>query len=362
MVTKDEFINYLKENLLDYLPDNIRDNSTLKIQEVVKGNDIKLTGVMISEKDSNISPTLYVDGYISEAQQGMPLEEIAQKITDSYLRARSEKCNLIDIERVSDFDQIKDMLVTKAINKDLSREYLKDVPHKEFGDLAIITQIRLAAFEGNQASITVRNDMMDRWGVSLDDMIAIATKNDLTISEPRLSPMQDILSTMMFGENFDQNTFLPEDHSKEAMYVLSTEDKINGAKLLNQPELLEQISEFLDSDLIILPSSIHELIVVPDNGVMEFNEKEMTSMIRDINASEVHPDEVLADHPIHYSKDEKILFFEKDGERVNMLFTGKEDKAKAKESIRDKLNRGKLKSEATKTKNVPKKNREMTIE
>ena len=74
-----------------------------------------------------------------------------------------------------------------------------------------------------------------------------------------------------------------------------------------------------------------------------------------------NPDEVLADHPIHYSKDEKMLFFEKDGERVNMLFTGKEEKTKAKESIRDKLNKGKLKSEATKTRDLPKKNRDMTL-
>jgi len=364
MVTKEEFINYLKENLLDYLPDNIRDNSTLKIQEVVKGNDIKLTGIMISEKDSNISPTLYVDGYISEAQQGMPLEEIAQKITDSYLRARSEKVNLIDVEKVTDFDQVKDMLVTKIINKDLSSEYLNDVPHKDFGDLAIITQIRLHAFEGSQASITVRDSMLNNWGVSLDDLIDIATKNDIKISEPRLYPMPDIISTILFGDNYEQESFLPDkESSSDKMYVFSTEDKVNGAKLLNQPELLEQIAEYLNSSLIILPSSIHETIIVPDNDSMEFDKCELSAMIKEINLSEVNPDEVLADHPIFYSKDEKMLYFDKDGEKVNMLFTSKAPKEKQREGIRDKLSKAKEKSEATKTnsRDLPKKNREMTL-
>ncbi len=364
MVTKEEFINYLKENLLDYLPDNIRDNSTLKIQEVVKGNDIKLTGVMISEKDSNISPTLYVDGYISDAQQGMPLEEIAQKITDSYLRARSEKINLVDIEKVRDLDQVKDMLVTKIINKDLSSEYLNDVPHKDFGDLAIITQIRLSAYEGNQASITIRDKMLESWGVSFDELIDIATKNDIKLSEPRLYPMNDIMTTILFGDNYEQDGFLPDmDKSSNGMFVFSTEDKVNGAKLLNQPELLEQVSEYLDCSLIILPSSIHETIIVPDNGFLDVDKSEISKMIQEINLNEVHPDEVLADHPFFYSKEEKMLYFEKDGEKINMLFTNKEQKEKPKESIKDKLNKAKEKSKATvkDSRDLPKKNKEMDL-
>lgn len=354
--TKNVFLDYLKDNLLDLLPKDIADNAHLRIEEVIKGNDLRLTGVMIHENDSNITPTIYIDRFIDRAEDGEDFHDLAQTIADRFMEARKEKFETFDLNRVTDFNEIKDRLVTKIINKDMSRDYLADIPYKEFGDLAIITQIKLDAKEGSQASITIRDEMLKRWDVDFDDVVNIATNNDLTKSTPRLYPMTNVLSSLMFGEDFEQNEFLPETKAEtNPMYVFGTEDKVNGAKLLNQPKLLEQIADFLESDLILLPSSVHEIIVVPDNGSMHFDTDELTNMIGEINTNEVMPDDVLSGHPMFYSKDEKVLFFEKNGEKINMLFTSKD-----KDSIKDRLTRGKQKSIKTvnDSANAHKKNKE----
>ena len=353
---KTGFIDYLKNNLLNLLPKDIADKADIRIEEVLKGNDLRLTGVMIHESDTNITPTIYVDRFIEEAKEGVDFHELAKKIADMFMEARQERFDSFDLDRVTNFNEIKDRLVTKIINKDLSSRYLTDIPYKEFGDLAIITQIKLCAKEGSQASITIRDDMLKRWNVDFDDVISIATDNDLTSSDPRLYPMTSVLSSLMFGEDFEQKGFLPEDRCEtDPMYVFCTEDKVNGAKLLNQPELLEQIAGFLESDLILLPSSVHEIIVVPDNKAMRFDMDELTKMIGDINTNEVMPDDVLSGHPMFYSKDEKVLYFEKNGEKINMHFTDRE-----KDSIKDKLTKARQKSMETvnDTGNAHKKSRE----
>ncbi len=344
---KQDFIDYLKDHLLDHLPEDIAAKATVSIEEVIKGNDLRLTVVMISENDSNITPTIYVDGQIKEAQNGKEFSYLAQNIANRFMEARAVGFDDFDLNRVGDFNEVKNRLVTKIINRDMSRDYLSDIPYRQFGDLAIITQIKLDSSKESQASITIRDDMLKRWDVSFDDVIDIATKNDLEYSNPRLYPMKDVLSSMMFGEDLEQESFLPDHMDQDSpMYVFGTEEKIHGSKLLNQPELLDRIASFLESDLIVLPSSIHELIILPDNGTVTFNEEQLCSMISEINSTEVSPDDILSSHPMHYLKDEKVLFFEKDGEKINMLFTRKD---KDRVSIKDRLETGRQKSSETKS-------------
>lgn len=360
-----EFIEHIKDNLTDFLPEGISENATVSIQEVVKGNDQKLIGVAIHEPDRNVSPTIYIDSMMDEYKDGTPIDVLMGRIVDIYMEHRNPNQLNFDVSQITDYENIKDMLVTKAINKDLSSEFLETVPHKEFGDLAIICQIRLNEFEGNVASITVRDDLLRQWGKDFDEVMDVAVGNDLMVTEPKLVPMQAIMSSLMFGEEYEQDSFLPTNEEQGMpMFVLQTSDKINGAKLLNQPELMEQVAEFFDSDFIVLPSSIHEAIIIPQ-GENAFSLSELGQMVRDVNGSEVNPDEVLSDHAYVYSKEEKALTFEKDGETITMKFT-KEAKKQLeepkKEGIKAKLKAGIEKSKEMDTKpKVPKKEQEVSL-
>ena len=345
---KKEFIDELKMSLLDHLPVDISENATLEIREVLKGNDQKLTGLIIGEPDINIRPTIYIDRCIEEYRHGEPIDEILQKIADQYVEIRDPDMRDFDIDKITIFDEIKDRLATKVVNTEMSKEYLSEVPYKEFGDLAVICQIRFKEIDGSLASTTVNDHFLDKWGVSFDEVLDIALKNDHELTKPQLAPMDKIMMCLMLGEDYHQEGFLPEPTESDVkMYVLSTADKVNGAKLLNQQEILDEIASFTNSNLIILPSSIHEVIVVPENEQLPYNVTELNQMITEINNNEVRPDEVLSDHAYHYSKDERMLTYEKDGKTVKMQFSEK-DKVEVpkKEGIKAKLKEGEKKAKA----------------
>lgn len=364
-VDKKEFLTYLKSNITDFLPSGISENAKVEIREIVKSNDQMLTSVNIYEPNRNVSPSIYVDEMIDDYKNGASIDVLMSKIVDIYMAHRNPNVLSFDFDKVTDYESIKDMLVTKVINTELSNEFLENIPHKTFGDLAVISQIRLFEQDGDMASITVNDELLEKWDKSFDEVIEIASQNDLKLTEPKLVPMYSVLAGLMYGEEYEQEGFLPskDDPLSIPMYVLQTSDKLNGAKLLNQPELMDTIAEFFGSDFIVLPSSINESIIIPQ-GESTFNMAELGQMVRDVNGSEVKPEEILSDHAYVYSKEEKVLTFEKDGETIVMNFT-KEAKKEVpkKEGIKAKLKEGIEKSKAQDASiRVPKKSREMSLE
>ena len=341
---KKEFIDKLEVYLSDHLPADIGDNATMSITEIVKNNDQKLLALSIREKDIDISPNIYLDGYIDQYREGRDIDDILQSIADMYMECRAPQIKGFDISDITQYDRVSDKIVTKIVNTELNKEFLAVVPHKEFGDLSVFPQIRLDECNDMMASITIRDDILERWNVSLDEVLDKANENDLKLTEPRLVPMDRIIDSMRKTIEIDQEGFLPEDDDRLIpMYVLSTTDKINGAKLLNQQEIMDKIAEYMGSDFIALPSSIHEAIIIPmDKNSMDLNELSM--MVKSINGEVLTPTDVLSDHPYVYSKDERCLFFEKDGEQVKMQFT-KQTKTKEKSrGVKDRLKEATQKS------------------
>ncbi len=340
-VTKD-FIERLEENLKYFLPDEISNTAEISFNEIVKNNDQKLIALSIHEPGIDISPNIYLNGFIEQYSEGIDLDDIMSSITEMYMKYRDPEVKGFDIGDITQFDRVADRLVTKIVNTELNKEFLSVVPHKEFGDLSVFAQIRLDEMNDSVASITIRQDILDRWDVSLDEVIDKATDNDLKITEPRLIPMDKVIDSMRATYEIDQESFLPEDDDRMIpMYVLSTTDKVNGAKLINQQEILDEISDYLHANLIILPSSIHEAIVIPmDTSTMDLNELSM--MVKSINSEVVSKTDVLSDHPYVYSKDERSLFFEKDGEKVKMQFT--KEKKEQTRGVKDRLKEATKKS------------------
>jgi len=89
------------------------------------------------------------------------------------------------------------------------------------------------------------------------------------------------------------------------MYVLSNADKLNGAAAILDSKTMEDISEKLGGDFIVLPSSIHEVIVLPVNEDMD--RQTLEAMVQDVNAGQVAPEERLSDHVYMYDSQAKEL-------------------------------------------------------
>ena len=92
---------------------------------------------------------------------------------------------------------------------------------------------------------------------------------------------------------------------KSCMYVLGNERKLFGAAVMLYDGLLEKMSEIIGGDFYLLPSSLHELILIPDEG----REKggDLWKMVCEINETQVEPEDVLTDSVYYYSGKNKRL-------------------------------------------------------
>ena len=151
--------------------------------------------------------------------------------------------------------------------------------------------------------------------------------------------MDDMKEAGMDQETMDaliQDMPMVED---SVMTVITNVQGINGAAALFYPDQMDKIAEGLGGDYFILPSSVHETLVVPDDGKMSF--LELRSMVTEINATQVRSSERLTDEVYHYDSKDKV--FEKAA-----TFDARQ-KAKAKQQEKDVSNKDQNLGNAVKT-------------
>lgn len=356
-----EFMDALKKTLRDYLPENIRDEVSIDVMEVLKNNDVKRPSVVIRHPDSNCAPNIYLESYIEDLRNGIPIEDSLAEIAGVYMM-NSEVEKNFDLDTIKKFDFVKDMLGTKVINLNDNKEFLENVPHKVFGDLAVIAQIHLPHFKDGNATITISNDLMKSWDVPFNEIIVQAQRNDLEKSPITMRSIVDALRDMMGPDAPIEEMMLMD---APPFFVLSTEDGFNGAKYLANEALVDYIKEQFGVNVIVIPSSIHEILLIPVTENTSMDLSQYTAMVQDVNATNVSPEERLSDHVYVLDIEARTLSYEKNGEMVVEQYKAAEVKKpeKAKQGVKSKLKEGQKKSKeaAVKEPKAPTKKKEEVL-
>ena len=304
MMDFDEFKKKVKDNIKNYLPMQY-EKANVSLQSVVKNNDVQLTGLMIRLEENNIAPFIYLDRYYEQYQNGMELPDIMKDIAE--LRVSSEQSVKLDISRITDFNQVKDNIICKLINGDMNEEYLADKPYTQIEDMAVIYVIDLGSGAEGHMSSPITYDLMKRYGVDTQMLHEIAIHN-LAKSEIVFKSMKDALMEIMFPDGVPEEDPLAEILSAEdeiPMYVLSNAEKLNGAASVLDKDTMETISEMLGGDFVVIPSSIHEVIILPmDDNV---DKDELEGIIREVNTGQVAPEERLSYHAYQYDSGKHAL-------------------------------------------------------
>ena len=181
------------------------------------------------------------------------------------------------------------------------------------------------------------------WNVSKREIEDVALSNTPKLMPPVIIRMEDMLAEMIINDismNWDneedesadtgQENYIKEDcvygeNSKEKMseyvreeiekmkcddkidmYVLTNEKRINGAGTIFYDGLLKKFADKIEKDLIIIPSSIHEVILIPsDNGITD---EEVNEMIDEVNENELETVEILSNHMYLYRRKEDRIY------------------------------------------------------
>ncbi len=259
----------------------------VKLTETLKNNSVRLTGIMIIEPDTNITPTIYLEDFYTDYCDGTSIESIADRILTVYERNRC--VGDVDVSLFGDFDKICERIIYRLVNYEKNAELLDKVPHRRFLDLAVIYSVALGETKVGYASVTVYNEHLSGWGQSEEDLWEYARRNTPRILEPELKPMTEMLSGIM-GIECPVEAEQPE--GAPVLYVLTNKRHVSGAACMLYDSLIGDFAKQKGKDLYILPSSVHELILFDADE--SFDPEQLTEMIREVNETQVGEQEILS--------------------------------------------------------------------
>ena len=282
----------------------------ISIHRVGKNNGVYYTGLQITENAVNISPVIYIDRYYELYEKGgETIESTAAFVMDTYNRERSGGIMQADIRKFLSYDSVRENVVYKLINTEKNRELLEDIPHMEFMDLSLVFQCIVSLEETGVASILIHNVHMKLWGVTAEDLYAAAKENTGRLLPYEIKSMAEVLYEIREPENPGQaghDGYGAGSADSVPMYVLSNRNRVEGAACMLYPGLIRGFAEKAGNSLYIIPSSVHELLLIPTENTEEY--AEIRSMIREINDTQVSEEEILSYSLYYYDREEgKII-------------------------------------------------------
>ena len=308
-MTENEFFESVKDRILDYLPEEYA-GSNVRLEEVTKNNDTSLHGLTIVKIGDYASPVVYLDGYYADHQNGRDMDDICNDVAKTF---RLYLAKGIGLEKLDlRYDAVRDNLRVKLVNNKANKENLKRLIHQPVPcGFSMVPYIDVPTNIMPEAMIQVTRDMAANFGYDPEQLIADAVTNTQAECAPGLYRIED----MLFGNaDAHENLLKSSDTDISGLLVLTNDEETYGAVSLYLPDVQEQISEAVGGSYFVLPSSVHELLILPDNG--DHNARELAMMVKAVNSEMVAPEEKLGDRVLRYDADSARLGIAADLERV----------------------------------------------
>ena len=284
------FTETMRKKVEELLAKEIR----VELHRVTKNNGITLFGLCIISPGIRIMPTIYMEEFYLKYQQGSQLDFLAREVIDVYERSR--KSEDFKVECFTDFSKVKDQIVLKLINKEKNEELLKDVPYIDYLDLAIVFVLSVETKDFGSGNILIHSEHLEIWKITKELLYEYAKENTIQKRPLTFQKMEELMREL--GQEEEIPGALP-------MYVLSNDARVYGAAMMIYDRNLYQAGEILEDNYFILPSSIHEVILVPQCAV--FDQNYLKWMVKEINATEIALEEVLSDNIYYYDREHHRL-------------------------------------------------------
>ncbi len=256
-----------------------------------KNNGVSYDGIIIKKSDSNIAPSIYLDSFFDEYEDGHEICDIVDIIIDIYKKRALPTS--FDISAITDWNIASKSMYVCLVNKDLNKDMANTVK-RPFNDLYITVRIHVNMPDG-EGSVLVKKDILSYWDKTEDEIIETALKNSASIMPARITNLGEYLGAM--------SPFTLE--GEVPVWIVSNEELLNGASAILYDGVLSSLADKLDDDLYVIPSSIHECLVCP-RFVFDC-ESELIDMIKCVNATELRPEEILSDHPYIFLRENATL-------------------------------------------------------
>lgn len=330
-----EFTSFT-QTILNNIREALGGDYTVFSQMIRKNNGVNRTGVIIKREGQSTYPTIYIDNFYKEGMTEEDIRKISDALLKEFKRAQIEE--EVDLSGFIEFGQAKRKLAYKLISAEKNKELLRTVPHRIFHDLALVFYYTLQEppFYG-KAAILVHNHHMEQWESTPEELFTLAFANTPALFPGVIDSMERVMQEILaessgrkkssgnraWGEEEERaegklsdenwlNDLLEQmagdlNEEKIPMYVLTNTQKLYGAACMLYPGVIKGFAEKMGSDFYLLPSSVHEVILVPAGAGAD--QEALKEIVTDINRTQVAADEVLSDSVYYYSRSrDKILW------------------------------------------------------
>lgn len=284
--------NEFKEELVEAVKEVLGKKARVEVEQMKKINKNDRDGLVISEVGKSISPILYIDELYSIYKSENCFHEIVALVVGECKKIR----HIEGMEVLDEWEQAKKHVKLELINQEWNELLLKEIPFETIEDLAAICRIEFFQSKEGKGGCIVNNDMLNSWKISKEELFRSAHEN-LKEEGFYIIDLNTAIKEMT-GKNMAMEIGIEEESPQQ--YVLTNKSKWKGACGILQIELLQDFSNQIGKNFFILPSSVHELIFVPDDKRLKA--KELQEMVLQVNDTCVNNEERLSDHIYYYDR------------------------------------------------------------
>lgn len=281
----------MQQLIIKALQKELGDTYSIFIHEVLKTN-LVLDGLSILKQGENVSPSIYLNSFYKDLENGIPLTVVINNILNIY-----KQCSFpghLDVSKILDFNNVKNNLFVKLINKHLNEKLLENVPHTYFlDDFAITVHCKLNQIKEGLVSFAITNDYLKTWNLTVPSLISIAKENTISLMGLDIENLSDSLQSMHV-----QVPSLP-------IWVMTNRYMLNGAATVLNDNVLKEFAATCGNFYIIF-SSIHEVLLIPSND--NLNIEMFTNLNQEVNASSLSKEDILGTKAYYYEKGKGIIF------------------------------------------------------
>lgn len=300
--TYQEFKNLLAEEVKK----NFNNTADIEVRTIIKNNSLELEGMIIVEEGSKVSPNFYLEFYYEDYLNGADIGDIVKSIEEKYNKMQDNGFSSFSM----DINNCMDKIVCRLVSFERNSRLLEEIPYIPFLDMAIIFYCLVTEDENGIGSVRISNSIMEDWGMTVKTLYTAAINNTEKLFPKLFCPLKLMLENMLNSEGKD----MPEVfggiengcyNEEEAPFILTNSRGINGSSAILYQDCLKNIGKMTETGIYIIPSSIHELLIIPDDG--QISADGLKKMVEEVNTSCVAADEVLSDMVYYYSVEKDII-------------------------------------------------------
>ena len=294
-----------KKTLMDLVTKEVQDRELEGISmrfDTINAPDGMTDRLIVSVDDSKMSMAFRLQEIFRDVNGGESIDHAVFKmvntIEDNIEIVKTKESEVKSI--VSDYEKVKDHTFLRLVPG--NSPILGETPHKMIEDMALVVNIHLVNFsdENGRSCVVVTRPLMEMYGIDEAQLFADAEKNSLAEEPIAFTPLADMIKSLIESEEVPS----PEE-AGIVTYIATNKSGFHGAAVAAYPGFAEKAAEAIGGSFYMLPSSVHEFILIKDDG--KPNAKDLNKMVRNVNETVLEPRDYLSSQCYHYDAKTKVL-------------------------------------------------------